>query len=80
MTDVLRLDLTREQATIIHGSVQLHIAKNHLNVGPAMRAKVISNIPKWTEQAKLTETLAFNQDFGKLMRRISTFIDGEPPR
>lgn len=79
MTDILQLNLTREQATVIHGAVQLHMAEHHSNVTPDLAMKIARNVPKWTKQAELTEILVFDQGFGKLMRRISTFIDVEPP-
>ena len=80
MTDILQLNLTREQATVIHGIVQLHMAKRcTASLRPDLLEKVNRDVPKWTKQAELTDTVIINQCFGELMRKIATFIDGKPP-
>ena len=76
--DILRLDLTREQATMIHGIVQLHMAEHHTpSDDPRLAASIAADVPKWKEQAELTDTLVFDQHFGVLMARICNFVDKE---
>ncbi|KKM76888.1 hypothetical protein LCGC14_1375610 [marine sediment metagenome] len=74
MKDILRLDLTREQATIIHGIVMLHIVEHHPPIDPDLLLEFTNYIPKWISQAELTKVLIYEQCLGTLMRSFATFI------
>ena len=75
--DLFQVTMTRDQARLIHGIVMLHLADTLRPKSPELNAKIDNSLLIWREQAKPTPGREFHKEFGKLMGKISVFVD--PP-